>query len=79
MCIGASKSGTTTLYEILKKHSQVFLPSFKEPHFFDNHFIYKNGLDWYFNTYFKRVKDEKRIGTISLIVFAVDTHPHLPG
>jgi len=62
MCIGASKSGTTTLYEILKKHSQVFLPSFKEPHFFDNHFIYKNGLDWYFNTYFKRVKDEKRIG-----------------
>ena len=35
MCIGASKSGTTSLYDILKQHSDIFLPSFKEPHFFD--------------------------------------------
>jgi len=62
MCIGASKSGTTTLYEILKQHSEVFVPSFKEPHFFDNHFIYNNGLEWYYNTYFKRVKNKIRIG-----------------
>ena len=44
MCIGAAKSGTTSLYDILRQHSEVFLPYFKEPHFFDNHSIYKNGI-----------------------------------
>ena len=35
MCIGAAKSGTTTLYDILSQHPDIFTPSFKEPHFFD--------------------------------------------
>ena len=60
MCIGASKSGTTTLYEILKKHSQVFLPSFKEPHFFDFPENFENGLEWYAENYYKEV-DKKII------------------
>lgn len=34
--VGAAKSGTTALYEILKEHSEVFLPNFKEPHYFAN-------------------------------------------
>jgi hypothetical protein len=32
--VGAIKCGTTSLYEILKAHPQVFLPEIKEPHFF---------------------------------------------
>jgi hypothetical protein len=32
--VGAVKCGTTTLYALLKKHPQVFLPDIKEPHFF---------------------------------------------
>lgn len=32
--IGAAKSGTTTLYEFLKRHPDVFLPNVKEPHFY---------------------------------------------
>jgi hypothetical protein len=34
LVIGAPKSGTTSLYEYLKQHPQVFLPDKKEPHFF---------------------------------------------
>ena len=62
MCIGAAKSGTTSLYDILKQHSDVFTPSFKEPHFFDISTVYENGVSWYEKTYFNGVKKEKCIG-----------------
>lgn len=32
--VGAQKSGSTTLYYLLKQHPEVFLPDFKEPLFF---------------------------------------------
>jgi len=35
LCIGAHKSGTTWLYENLKRHPHVWLPPVKEVHFFD--------------------------------------------
>ena len=46
-CLGAPKSGTTTLYDILIQHQEVFLPSFKEPHFFDSDESWNKGVDWY--------------------------------
>ena len=69
MCIGAAKSGTTSLYDILRQHSDVFIPSFKEPHFFDIPSVYENGLEWYTETYFSSVKDEKLIGDFSPTYF----------
>jgi hypothetical protein len=33
--IGHHKSGTTALYEILRRHPQIYLPKVKEPRFFD--------------------------------------------
>lgn len=62
MCIGAPKSGTTTLYDILKQHPDVYVPSFKEPHFFDKEESYKKGMEWYLNQYFAQVQQEKAIG-----------------
>ena len=53
MCLGAAKSGTTTLYDILRQHPDVYIPSFKEPHFFDIPENYKNGINWYEKNYFK--------------------------
>ena len=53
MCLGAAKSGTTTLYDILRQHPDLYIPSFKEPHFFDIPENYKNGIKWYEKTYFK--------------------------
>lgn len=35
LCIGAHKSGTTWLYENLKRHPGIWLPPVKEVHFFD--------------------------------------------
>jgi hypothetical protein len=54
MCIGAAKSGTTTLYDILKQHPEIFIPRFKEPHFFDIPENYKNGIKWYEKSYFSK-------------------------
>ena len=62
MCIGAAKSATTTLYDILRQHPEVYIPSFKEPHFFDIPENYENGIEWYKKNYFKQVKEEKCIG-----------------
>jgi len=32
--VGAPKSGTTALYENLRRHPEIFMPELKEPHFF---------------------------------------------
>lgn len=57
-CIGCPKSGTTTLFKILCQHSQIHTPKFKEPFFFNNS-NYQNGIDWYANTYYDGIKNEK--------------------
>lgn len=62
LCIGAPKCGTTTLYEILQQHPQIFLSEFKEPHFFDNPANYAHGREWYLNTYFKAADQYQVVG-----------------
>ncbi|MDC0204191.1 sulfotransferase domain-containing protein [Flavobacteriales bacterium] len=61
MCIGAAKSGTTTLYDLLRQHPNVYAPSFKEPHYFDTPSNYCNGIEWYNKTYFNSVKQQQVI------------------
>ena len=58
MCLGATKSGTTTLYDILRQHSDIYIPSFKEPHFFDIPDNFKNGLEWYKETYYRNAESK---------------------
>lgn len=62
MCIGAPKCGTTSLYDILKHHSEIFLTPFKEPHFFDIDFNYSKGYKWYLNEYYSAATEQKIIG-----------------
>ena len=62
LCIGAPKSGTTSLFEILKQHPEIGLSSFKEPHFFDNDVNWEKGLDWYKKNYFSGIESCKSIG-----------------
>ncbi|WP_053970756.1 sulfotransferase [Mangrovimonas sp. ST2L15] len=64
-CIGAQKAGTTLLHDILKQHSEIYLPIEKEAHFFDVNEVYAKGLKYYFETYFKTFNDEKCIGNIN--------------
>lgn len=51
--IGAAKAGTTTIYDILKKYKEVYLPVQKEPSFFCDNEYYGKGIDWYINTFFR--------------------------
>ena len=61
MFLGAAKSATTTYYDILKNHNEVFVPKFKEPHFFNFDKNFSKGIDWYSQTYFGNVSGEKAI------------------
>jgi hypothetical protein len=56
--IGPDKSGSTWLYEALKRHPQVFLPQVKELFFFDR--FYDKGWPWY-RKYFKGAGERHRI------------------
>ena len=60
LCVGAQKSGTTSLHDILKQHPDVCLPLIKETHFFDEN--YEKGMEWYFDTYFSNYQGEKICG-----------------
>lgn len=71
MCIGAPKCATTTLYDILKQHPDVYLSSFKEPHFFDIDKNYHKGYNWYLNEYFSTIENHKIIGEFTPSYFIV--------
>ena len=43
--IGAARSGTTSLYQVLKEHPGVFVPAMKEPRFFKEN--WDKGWSWY--------------------------------
>ena len=47
LVIGAMKAGTTTLYQRLARHPDVFMPENKEPDFFVAEKTWDRGLDWY--------------------------------
>jgi len=51
--IGAAKCGTTTLFNVLNQHPQVYIPTRKELRFFSDDDKYQKGIDWYSSTYFK--------------------------
>ena len=54
LIIGAARSGTTTLYNCLKKHPLIYLPKNKrpEPHFFLKNKEFKKGYEYYIGKYF---------------------------
>lgn len=64
LCIGAQKSGTTLLHEHLKQSSDIFLPSKKELHFFDNDKNYMQGRHWY-EAYFVGAKKDQLKGEVT--------------
>ncbi len=52
MILGAAKSGTTTLNNLLSQHPQVFQAFEKEPMFFSRDDYFNRGVEWYANKYF---------------------------
>ena len=51
LIIGAQKAGTTWMHEMLGEHPDVFMPTPKELHFFDQRQVYDQGLEWYAGNY----------------------------
>ena len=49
--IGAQKSGTTTLHNLLLRNKRINLPKIKETHFFSHDKVYSKGYDWYLNQF----------------------------
>jgi hypothetical protein len=60
--IGAQRSGTTTLYELLRRHPETFLPDEKELHYFSLH--HHRPLGWY-AAKFAAAAPGRRVGEIS--------------
>jgi hypothetical protein len=63
--LGAAKAGTTTLYDLLKLHPQVYLPYDKEPMFFSRDDYFERGTDWYRKTFFQGSERFARRGEAS--------------
>jgi hypothetical protein len=49
LILGAAKSGTTTLYNYLRRHTDVFMSTPKEPMFFEAE--YEMGPEYYWKHY----------------------------
>jgi hypothetical protein len=64
LCVGAQKAGTTSLFEILRKHPDIYLPREKEIHFFDKDCNYQRGVSWY-SKFFESQSGQKVIGEIT--------------
>ena len=60
--LGTQKGGTTTLHKILDMHPNIYLPRFKEVHYFDNH--YSKGIEWYKKN-FSEAQDKQLCGEIT--------------
>jgi len=64
LIIGAQKAGTTSLYEYLDQHPDIFMSKPKEPHFFADDNKYSKGLEYY-SKFFAECKEEIMIGDAS--------------
>ncbi|WP_457786541.1 sulfotransferase domain-containing protein [Geobacillus sp. Geo 8.1] len=64
ICVGAQKSGTTTLHDILIQHRDVYLPSVKETKFFQDNEKFSKGLAYYEKEFFSDIQNETVIGEI---------------
>ena len=64
--IGAAKAGTTSLYALLDRHPQIFMPKTKEPEFFARDDRYDAGIDEY-GAAFANARDDQIVGEASTI------------
>jgi hypothetical protein len=63
--IGAQKSGTTTLFEYLRKHPELYVPAGKEAPFFSHDSEWNGGWSEYVRRYFARATEAERWGTVT--------------
>lgn len=74
LIIGGAKSGTTTLYQYLCRHPQVYMSTPKEPDFFSVDTQYAQGINWY-SSLFNEAKPEQVCGEASTTYSRWQQHP----
>ncbi|NEP13288.1 MAG: sulfotransferase domain-containing protein [Symploca sp. SIO1A3] len=72
--IGAAKSGTTTIYQYLCRHPQIYMSTPKEPDFFAIDEVYGRGMDWY-SSLFSEAKPDQICGEASTTYSRLHKHP----
>lgn len=75
LIVGAAKSGTTSLYEYLKEHPEVFMPEWKEPAFFAPPEAGGLRSPEDYAALFGNVTDEKAIGEASVAYLCSSESP----
>lgn len=61
LVIGAQKSATSSVCDILSMHPECFMTEPKEPYFFSHDEVYAKGLDWYLSL-FRGAEGKKAVG-----------------
>jgi hypothetical protein len=74
LLIGASRSGTTTLYHQLREHPDICMPVLKEINFFSQN--WEEGIEWYSN-HFIDCDEQKTIGEAST-TYTWPQYPDVP-
>ena len=72
--IGAAKSGTTTLYQYLCRHPQIYMSTPKEPDFFSLDKNYAQGIEWY-ESLFNQAQPNQICGEASTTYSRYHQHP----
>ena len=73
--VGAPKCGTTSLYEYLRQHPDIFLPKIKEPHYFgeDLHWRKRVIARESYESLYSNVPSSKRAGDMSVFYLVSQT------
>lgn len=74
---GGVATGTSFLSALLAKHPEIYLPRIQrpEPNFFHYTHKYLKGLDWYLNTWFSDVGDQRVTGERSSLLLPSENAP----
>ncbi len=75
--VGAPRCGTTALYSYLRQHPDVFLPDYKEPHFFNTDMNSGGAIrdDAEYLALFASARDQARIGEASVYYLSSQAAP----
>lgn len=68
LCVGFAKCGTTTLYDILKQHPDIYLSKIKEPIYYGNVKFLKKGFNWYLKRYYPKSINKRIIMEINPVI-----------
>ena len=75
LVIGAAKAATTTFWDLLRSHPEIFMTSRKELHFFSLERFHAKGEDWY-EAHFAEGADRPQRGEASTSYTARPFYPH---